>query len=141
MRLMVRTIACIFCSCLWAGCSYFGYYKYEKAVRLPLNDAKEVVFPNSYESGLHMDGRMTRALFVAMNDFLPPGGKFQSPDQRVAWCLSRWENYDTSVQRVSDDLFFIRFAPILSRCGIDAIVLDVGAEYAIDGHGRILDVH
>jgi hypothetical protein len=76
-----------------------------------------------------------------MSDFLQPGVKHQSDDNRLAWCLSRWETYDTSVLRISDDLFFIRFAPVLSRCGIDSIVLDAGAEYAIDGQGRILDIH
>jgi hypothetical protein len=139
MRLPISAI--LFCSCLLSGCSYFGYYKREAAVKLFPKNAEEVNFPNSYEKGDHMDGGVTRALAVAMNDFLPPGVTHQSDDKRLAWCLSRWETYDTSVLRFSDNLFFIQFAPVLSRCGIDTIVLDAGAEYAIDGHGRILDIH
>lgn len=141
LRRPARAVMGIVCSSLLTGCSYFGYYKHEQAIRLPPGAAGEVEFPNSYESGLHLDGRMTRALAVAMNDYLPPGGKFTGSDERIAQCLSRWETYDTSVQRVSDDLFFIQLAPVFSRCGLDAIVLDAGAEYAIDGQGRILDVH
>ncbi len=139
MRLPFPVVAC--CLGLLSGCSYFGYYKYEKAIELPSVGRDEVRYPNSYEKGLHMDGPMTRALAVAMSHYLPLGAKFQGDDKRIAWCLSRWENYDTSVLRVSDNLFFVEFAPDLSRCGIDAIIPDAGAEYAIDGQGRILDIH
>jgi hypothetical protein len=131
----------LFCSAVLPGCSYFGYYKYEKAIRAPA-PLNEIRFPDSYEGGIHTDGRMTRALAVAMNDFLPPGAKFKGDNQRAAWCLSRWETYDIYIQRVSDDLFFINFMPTLARCGLDdSIFLDAGAEYAVDGQGRILDVH
>jgi hypothetical protein len=124
------------------GCSYFGYYKREKAVRAPTEQAEKVQFPASYADGLHTDGRMTRALAVAMNDFLPPGTALGGDNRRVAWCLSRWETYDIFIQRAGEDLFFIQFFPILARCGLDdSLIPDAGAEYAVDGQGRILAVH
>jgi hypothetical protein len=126
---------------LLCGCSFFGYYQYERAVRLSSVGTGEVDYPDSYKSGLHMDGQMTRALAIAMNDYQPPGSRFKGDDKRIARCLSQWENYDISVLKVSDNLFFVEFAPNLPRCGIEEIVLDAGAEYAIDGHGRILDIH
>ncbi|MFL5346962.1 MAG: hypothetical protein ACJ8AT_19435 [Hyalangium sp.] len=131
-----------FCSTLLPGCSYFGYYKYEKAVRAPPSLAEKVQFPDSYKGGIHTDGRLTRALAVAMNDYLPPGAKLTGDNQHVAQCLSRWDTYDIYIQRASDDLFFIYFFPILARCGLDdSLIMDAGAEYAVDGEGRILEVH
>ncbi len=131
-----------FCSAVLPGCSYFGYYKYEKALRAPAGASEKIQFPHSYEDGIHTDGRMSRALAVAMSDFLPPGTTRSGDNQRVAWCLSRWDTYDIFMQRVSDDLFFINFSPILSRCGLDdSLIPDAGTEYAVDGQGRIIDVH
>jgi hypothetical protein len=139
----VLLLAVLFCSSLLSGCSYLGYYKRVKAERAP-PAAEEISFPDSYEEGSRFDGLTTAALAVAMNDFLPPGAKVNYHDEQVARCLSRWDTYDTSILKVSDDLFFIRFTPLLARCGIDTsihVILDGGAEYAIDGKGRILDVH
>ncbi len=135
-------ISLLFCVAVLPGCSYFGYYKYEKAVNAPAWMGEKILFPHSYEGGIHTDGRMTRALAVAMNDFLPPGKTLGGDNRRVAWCLSRWDTYDIFILRVSDDLFFINFYPILARCGLDdSIIADGGSEYAVDGEGRILDVH
>ena len=123
------------------SCSYLGYCKYEKAVRVPAAMAAEVRFPDTFDGGIRTEGNMTRALAVAMNDFLPPGKKLKGDNQRVAWCLSHWETYDISILQASEDLFFIYFSPILARCGLDdSIIVDAGAEYAIDGRGRILAV-
>jgi hypothetical protein len=103
--------------------------------------AAEVRFPDAFDSGFHTEGKMTRALAVAMNDFLPPGTRLKGDNQRVAWCLSRWETYDIFILRASNDLFFVYFSPTLARCGLDdSIIADAGAEYAVDGQGRILDV-
>ena len=130
------------CSAVLTGCSYFGYYKYEKAVRAPASLAEKVQFPDSYQGGIHTDGRLTRALAVAMNDYLPPGAKLTGDNQPVAQCLSRWDTYDIYIQRASDELFFIYLFPILARCSLDdSIIMDAGAEYAVDGEGRILEVH
>ncbi|XXF78098.1 hypothetical protein P2318_34405 [Myxococcaceae bacterium GXIMD 01537] len=130
-------------SSLLTGCSYLGYYKRVEAVRAPPS-VEEVEFPNDYEAGPRLDGRTSAALAVAMNDFLPPGAKVRYHDEKVARCLSSWDTYDTSILKASDDLFFIRFTPQLSRCGVDTtihVILDAGAEYAIDGQGRILASH
>ncbi|HSP78142.1 MAG TPA: hypothetical protein VLQ93_06415, partial [Myxococcaceae bacterium] len=108
--------------------------------RAPPEEAEKVEFPNSFEKGVRLSGPMMTALQIAMNDFMPPGSKMTGDDERIARCLSRWDTFDTSVLRISDELYFVSFLPRLSRCGIDEIVLDAGATYAIDGKGRILDV-
>ncbi|ATB31660.1 hypothetical protein MEBOL_005123 [Melittangium boletus DSM 14713] len=65
---------------------------------------------------------------------------FRKWNPAIAQCLSRWDTFDMSILQAGEDLFFVSFLPHLSRCGIDAIVMDAGATYAIDGKGRILDV-
>jgi hypothetical protein len=134
--------AVLLCSSLLSGCSYFGYYKHVKAERAPSEVGDKIRFPSSYEAGVELDGPTLAALAVAMNDFKPPGAKANYYDEQVANCLSRWDTYDTSVLKASEDLFFINFMPDLSRCGVDTsihILLDIGASYAIDGKGRILE--
>lgn len=141
MKSLMRVVFC--CSCFLTGCSvlsHFGYYKHQKALRAPPDEADKVKFPDSFETGRHLSGPMMAALKVAMDDFRPPGVKMKGDDERIAQCLSRWETFDTSVLQVSEDLYFVSFLPRLSRCGIEEIVLDAGATYAIDGKGRILDV-
>jgi hypothetical protein len=119
------------------------YYKYEKAPQAPPEEVEGLEFPNSYEKGSHLDGPSMAALQVAMNEFMPPGKKVTTTDgnERLEQCLSRWETFDASVLKVNEGLYFVRFSPRLSRCGIEEFVLDAGAEYAVDGTGRILDVH
>lgn len=144
MNTRMHPLLLLLSAILLSGCSYFGYYKREPARRAPPEEAEKVQFPNSYEGGPQLDGPAMAALAVAMNDFLPPGAKVHYFDEQVAQCLSRWDTYDTSVVKTSDDLFFVRFTPSLARCGIDTSIhvpLDIGAEYAIDGKGRILDMH
>ncbi|QRK08738.1 hypothetical protein JQX13_00685 [Archangium violaceum] len=141
MKSLVPVVLCF--SCFLTGCSllsHFGYYKRPTAERAPSEEAEQVRFPDSFEPGVHLNGQHMGALRVAMDDFLPPGSKVKGDNERIAECLSRWSTYDTSVLRANDDLYFVSFLPRLSRCGLDAIVLDAGATYAIDGRGRILDV-
>lgn len=140
---MKSLVPAALCCWLLTGCSllsHFGYYKHSKAERAPPEEAEKVRFPDSFEPGVRLDGPKMRALRIAMDDFLPPGAKVRADNKRIAECLSRWETYDTAVLQVSEELYFVSFLPLLSRCDIDAIVLDAGATYAIDGRGRILDV-
>lgn len=136
------TAALAGCSLFMTHCSYLGYYKYEPAVRVPSVQSETTRFPDSYDGSLRTEGAMTRALAVAMNDFLPPGRSLKGDNPHVVRCLSRWETYDISILRATDDLFFVQFSPVLARCGLDdSTIMDAGAEYAVDGQGRILAVH
>jgi hypothetical protein len=82
---------------------------------------------------------MAAALEVAMNDFLPPGTEPQDTSSPVARCLVLRETYRVSVwQPEGNAIVFVRFTPDLSRCAPGALITDGGAEYAIDGAGRIL---
>lgn len=121
------------------GCSLFRYGLYKKAEWAPPEVAAKVRFPDSYEKGAHIEGPMVVALEAAMNDFLPPGTAPRKDDDPVARCLALRETFHVSVWQPSDNnIFFIRFTPDLSRCAPGAIIADGGAEYAVDGTGRIL---
>jgi hypothetical protein len=128
----------LFCAGPWMGCGFLGIYRHQKAEWAPPEEAERVTFPNSFEKGTHLSGPMMKAVKVAMDEFLPPGSKVKADNERLGECLSRWETYDTSVLQVDEEVFFVRFFPVISRCGIDAIVLDAGAVYAVDARGRIL---
>lgn len=128
----------LFCSGSWMGCGFLGIYRHQKAEWAPPEEAEKVKFPNSFEKGTHLRGLEMKAVKVAMDEFLPPGTKVKADNALLGECLSRWETYDMSVLQASEELFFVRFFPVISRCGIDAIVLDAGAVYAVDVRGRIL---
>jgi hypothetical protein len=126
---------------LLPGCSllgHFGYYKQPEPERAPPEAAAGIQFPDSYDAGTRLDGAMMRALSVAMNDYLPAHVRAEEQQGPEFQCLARWENYRTVVMRAREDLFFILFSPDLSRCAPGFAVPDAGAEYAIDGQGRIL---
>ncbi|NVJ05347.1 hypothetical protein HUW63_08875 [Myxococcus sp. AM001] len=133
-------VALLACSSLLHGCARFGYYKLPKAERAPAEEAAKVTFPDSMEQGTHLDGPAMAALEVAMNDFLPPDAKAEARTEELARCLSQRSTYDVTVLKQDDQLYFVSFLPRLSRCGIElaAPIMDAGATYAIDGHGRIL---
>jgi hypothetical protein len=140
MRTSLPLLVC--CIGLLPGCSllnHFGYYKHEEARRASPEDAEKVRFPASFENGLRVRGPMLNALHVAMDDFLSAGRKFKGDDERIIQCLNRWDTFDTSVLQI-EDLFFVSFIPHPSRCGIEEIIVDAGATYAIDATGQILDV-
>ncbi|WP_434388116.1 hypothetical protein [Melittangium boletus] len=141
MKMSVPGLVC--CVFFLSGCSLInrlGYYRHEAAPRASPEEAETVRFPASFEKGIRMDGAMLSALHVAMNDFLPPGTSVNADDERIGRCLSKWSTYDTSMLQAGADLFFVSFIPDVSRCGLDAILMDAGGTYAVDAKGRILDV-
>src|SRR4051794_32962936 len=64
MRLFFPFMLC--CSGLLMGCSYFGYYKYERPVWASPAEAAKVAFPDSHEGAVQLTGAMLKALEVAM---------------------------------------------------------------------------
>ncbi|MFP2925097.1 hypothetical protein ACLESO_07745 [Pyxidicoccus sp. 3LG] len=125
-----------------SGCSLFGYYKLEKAEVLPPSESEKVRLPESFEGAIDLKGPAVAALDVAMKDFLPPGRKVRWTDgyQPLEECLSRRDTYDALVLPYGDGLFYVSFSPVLERCGVKTAILDGGAEYVVDGRGRILRV-
>ncbi|HYO53470.1 hypothetical protein [Archangium sp.] len=121
-----------------AGCNY-RFYIQKKAEWAPPEVAAQVKFPGSTVGNLSLDGPTLKAIDVAMNEFLPPGAKVKSHDERLAQRLSKRETYDVSVLR-ADSLFFVTLSAELPRCGLDldVMVMDAGAVYAVDSQGRIL---
>ena len=77
-----------------------------------------------------------------MRDFFLPGAEARGHDdnEAMAKCLGQRSTYDISVLQAGEGRVFVRFTPFVSRCGLDEVILDGGAVYAIGGAGRILDV-
>jgi hypothetical protein len=136
MRSVLVALLC--CSTLSTGCSYFGYYKYKKPIWALPEEGAKVQFLNSLEGGMRLTGPMMAALKVAMDDYRPPSITPENQDSPEGKCLARWDFIQTTVFQANEDLFFVLFAPDLSQCAPGFIVFDAGAEYAIDGKGRIL---
>lgn len=139
MKLLLPSV--LLCSCALSGCmalERLGYHKYQKAEMAPPEDAAGIEFPSAYESGVRLDGAMMKALSVAMNDYLPPYIKAEDQKGPEFQCLARWDTYRTVVMQANENLFFVLLSPDLSKCAPGFIVPDAGAEYAIDGNGRIL---
>ncbi|HYO72653.1 MAG TPA: hypothetical protein VEU33_41920 [Archangium sp.] len=131
----------ILCSWVLSGCvllERFGYHKYQKAEMAPPEEAARIHFPKTYEGGVLLNGAMTKALSVAMNDYLPPHIKAEDQEGPEFQCLARWDTYRTVVTQANENLYFVLLSPDLSKCAPGFIVPDAGAEYAIDGKGRIL---
>ncbi|RYZ42630.1 MAG: hypothetical protein EOO71_07165 [Myxococcaceae bacterium] len=124
------------------GCGLLGYHKLPATPRASAEEAAQVRFPDAFDDATHLSGPMLEALTLALNDFLPPGRKVRTHarDQRIAECLSRRDTYETRVLRSQEGLFFVSFIPDLTRCGLDAEILDGGAVYCIDAQGRIVAV-
>jgi hypothetical protein len=119
------------------GCNYRLHLQ-RKAEWAPPEEAEKVRFPDSLEGSTSLEGPALKVLHVALDAFLPPGAKARSYDEKLARCLSQRETYDASVLQASADLYFVSFSANLSRCGLQETIVDAGAVYAIDGHGRIL---
>ncbi len=126
------------CSSAMLGCSYFGYYKYERPQRAPPEGSAKVQFPNALEGGAQLTGPMMLALKVAMADFRPPWIKPEKQQYPEDKCLADWRYIHTTVVQAEENLFYVLFTPDLRQCGPGFVVLDAGALYAIDGQGRIL---
>ncbi len=82
------------------------------------------------EGGFELDGRVLRALQLAADDFLPPGGK-GTP------CWARQEAHSYRVVR-QGDVLFVRIDENPVACGRELPALHSGARYAISLDGRIL---
>jgi hypothetical protein len=131
-------LALLGCTGLTLGCSHFGYYKQKKPVWAPHEESAQIQFPPSLEGGTRLTGSMMAALKVAMDDYRPPGLIPEKQKTPEGQCLAQWKYINTTVLQAREDLFFVLFAPDLSQCGPGFVVFDAGAEYAIDGQGRIL---
>jgi hypothetical protein len=139
----VRALALVLlASGVLSGCSLLAYYKLPKAERASPEESVKVRFPDSLDGAVELTGPMAAALEVAMNDFLPPGATVRMTDgyKPLEQCLSRRQTYDAVVLPYGEDWFYVLLTPRIERCGLGNDVLDLGAEYVIDGQGRILAV-
>lgn len=140
-RLALAFLAMTTCA-LTQGCSFLGYYNYQRPERLPPEVGERIRDPRTFVTSLQMDGPTLAAFQVALTDFMPPGQKATGNDERLVACFNRSDAFDVRIDKASDDLYVISFSANLDRCGLPpgSIVLDAGATYLIDGQGRILDI-
>ncbi|MGZ3458887.1 MAG: hypothetical protein ACXU86_10345 [Archangium sp.] len=105
-----------------------------------VEDDRSIVFPQFFERApvevgvpgqpYQLDGVTLRAIAIAANDFLPPGGA-------SAPCVDRQEAHVYRVIRRSE-IVFVRIDENPEYCGRKYGGLDSGAKYAISTDGRIL---
>ena len=120
---------------LLGGCAWFPFTRPE-----PVEDDRSIVFPRFFERSsvqlgadgqpYELDGAVLRAVMIAANDFLPPGGKKQP-------CWKRQEAHRYRIIR-QGDIVFVRIDEDLGSCGLQYVSLDTGVTYAIHTDGRIL---
>ncbi|WP_043397385.1 hypothetical protein [Archangium violaceum] len=117
------------------SCTWFPFSR-----PAPVEDDRSIVFPRFFERSTvqlgaggqpyELDGAVLRAVMIAANDFLPPGGKKQP-------CWKRQEAHRYRIIR-QGDIVFVRIDDDLESCGLQYVSLDTGATYAIHTDGRIL---
>ncbi|ATB34097.1 hypothetical protein [Melittangium boletus] len=137
MKQLLPLLVLSLCTSTLAGCNYRVYIQ-RKAEWARPEEAEKVRMPSSSEGSISLDGPSLRAIEIAVDEFLPPGSKARSYNEKLERCLSARENYDVSVLKSSDGLFFVTISANLARCGIDDIVFDAGATYGVDSQGRIV---
>ncbi|WP_434391543.1 hypothetical protein [Melittangium boletus] len=130
----------LLCAFILTGCNYRLHIQ-KKAEWAAPEEMENVKPPSSVEGSISLDGQSLKAIEIAMDEFLPPGAKASSHDEKLARCLSSRENYDVSVFKSDEGIFFVAIAANLDRCGITDSVVDAGATYGIDAQGRIVLKH
>ena len=100
------------------------------SVRFPDFYARSVITVGADGKAYELEGVTLRALLIATNDFLPPGG--ENPP-----CRDRPEAHRYRVIR-QGDIIFVQIEDDDAFCGLKYLSLDTGARYAISTDGRIL---
>jgi hypothetical protein len=131
MRTLFLLGVVVFSACIWSPRPSQGP---------PVEDDRSIVFPQFFEQdpvavgtpgGIYeLDGEVLRAIMIAANDFLPPGGK--NPP-----CRSRQEAHFYRVIR-QGGIIFVYVHENHAYCGRQYPAPDSGAKYAISTDGRIL---
>jgi hypothetical protein len=101
----------------------------DTSIRFPSFFERDAVEVGANGTLYELDGVMLRALVIAANDFLPPGGKNRP-------CEYRQEAQRYRILR-QEGIIFIYVLPDHHYCG-DPMPLDGGVKYAISTTGRIL---
>lgn len=111
-----------------------------RSQRPVLQEDTSIAFPHFFEreaiavgtqaGPFELDGETLRALMIAANDFLPPGGKNRA-------CGDKQEAHRYRVIR-QGNIVFVRIDEDPAYCGHVGPALDSGAQYAISSDGRIL---
>ncbi|MFL5347957.1 MAG: hypothetical protein ACJ8AT_24460 [Hyalangium sp.] len=107
---------------------------------VPVGDDRTIAFPQFFERAAdavgaegnlyELDGMMLRAIMIAANDFLPPGGREMD-------CPNRQEAQLYRVIR-QGDIVFVYIHEDEAYCRSSQLALDSGVKYAISADGRIL---
>jgi hypothetical protein len=77
-----------------------------------------------------LDGVVLKAIMIAMNDYVRPNDR-----EQICWGSPEAHRY--RVIR-TENIIFVRIVEDLEVCGLQYVVVDSGAAYAISTDGRIL---
>ncbi|RYZ39680.1 MAG: hypothetical protein EOO71_19140 [Myxococcaceae bacterium] len=128
---------------LISGCALFQ--RAPRPVHAPAEEAATVQFSSDLPAtGLQeLSGTVATAIQLAMDDFRPPGSKPHRNATPTEQCLYRRQSFDVQAAPGPEGTVFVRFLFNPDACapGERAVVLDMGATYAIDVKGwRILAI-
>ncbi|MCY1045204.1 hypothetical protein OV208_28070 [Corallococcus sp. bb12-1] len=140
---MMRVLAALLPVLLLPACALFQ--RAPRPVHAPAEEAATVQFPSDLPAtGLQeLSGTVATAIQLAMDDFRPPGAKPHRGATPTEQCLYRRQSFDVQAAPGSEGIVFVRFLFNPESCAPEerAIVLDMGATYAIDVRGwRILAI-
>lgn len=111
---------------------------HRKAPVAPPEVAASIPFPEwGQDATTTIEGPQLKALQIAMDDFRPPGKEPSGDADGLTRCLQRVENYDVWLRR-GEKVTFIHFTPQEERCGLEPLLMDAGASYAVSDEGVIL---
>lgn len=127
---------------LLPACAFFQ--RPARPVHASPEEAARVQFPASLpEEGRQIiRGTVSKAIQLAMDDFLPPDRQPHAGADPLERCLYRRESYDTITVPGPEGVLFVNILPSPYECDLGAgPILDLGATYAIDIHRwRILAI-
>lgn len=141
MERMLLLLACIFLpACTWVRLHRHPDHARPEERELPAHappaEAAQVKFPAQFpKEGLHeLPGVMATAIQLAMDDFRPPGSKPHPGATPLEQCLYRRQSFDVMAVPGPAGVVFVRFVFNPDACTEEerAVVLDMGATYAID---------
>lgn len=140
---MTRVLAGLLSLLLLPGCALFQ--RSPRPVHAPPEEAAAVQFPSDLPAtGLQeLSGTLATAIQLAMDDFRPPGAKPHRGATPTEQCLYRRQSFDVQAAPGPEGIVFVRFLFNPEACTAEerAVVLDMGATYAIDVKGwRILAI-
>ena len=139
-RALLLSLCFFLSACMWGHIhrhpARAALEKQAGPIHAPPAEAAQVKFPAQFpKEGLHeLSGVMATAIQLAMDDFRPPGSEPHHGATPIEQCLYRRQLFDVMAAPGPEGVVFVRFVFNPDACTEEerAVVLDMGATYAID---------